>query len=312
MNRIIITFISILIMPLSASAHENKNEMTSIDLQGHRGARGVLPENTIPAFLHALKLGVTTLEMDIAINADGNAVLSHEPWMSAKTCSHADGTAVSEEEEKTLRIYAMSDAEVAGFDCGSRGHLGFPKQKPMASSKPLLTEVFDAVAKYESENTQTPVLFNIEIKSLPEGDKIFHPEVAEFADILIQTIRKHKLSARTSIQSFDSRALEAAHANDTSISTVWLIENRDSFADNLAKLSFTPSVYSPYYLLVNADLISAAHDLNIKVIPWTVNDADSVKSQIELGVDGIITDYPEMGLKVIAELNKELNKDLNK
>lgn len=304
MNRIIITFISILIMPLSASAHESENEMISIDLQGHRGARGVLPENTIPAFLHALKLGVTTLEMDIAINADGNAVLSHEPWMSAKTCSHADGTAVNEAEEKTLRIYAMTDAEVASFDCGSRGHPGFPKQKAMATSKPLLPEVFEAVAKYESENAQTPVLFNIEIKSLPEGDKVFHPEVAEFADILIQTIRKHKLSARTSIQSFDARALEAAHANDASISTVWLIENRDSFADNLAKLSFTPSVYSPYYLLVNADLISAAHDLNIKVIPWTVNDADSVKSQIELGVDGIITDYPEIGLKVIAELNK--------
>ena len=304
MYRIIITFISILIMPLSASAHESKNEMTSIDLQGHRGARGVLPENTIPAFLHALKLGVTTLEMDIAINADGNTVLSHEPWMSAKTCSHADGTAVSEEQEKTLRIYAMSDAEVASFDCGSRGHPGFPKQKPMATSKPLLAEVFDAVAKYESENNHEPVLFNIEIKSLPEGDKIFHPEVAEFADILIQTIRAHKLTSRTSIQSFDARALEAAHSIDENISTVWLIENEDSFADNLSKLSFTPSVYSPYYLLVNADLISAAHDLNIKVIPWTVNDAESVKSQIELGVDGIITDYPEMGLKVIAELDK--------
>ena len=312
MNRIVITFISILIMLLSTSPHASKNEMTSIDLQGHRGARGVLPENTIPAFLHALELGVTTLEMDIAINADGNAVLSHEPWMSAKTCSHTDGTLVSEEEEKTLRIYAMSDAEVASFDCGSRGHPGFPKQKPMATSKPLLTEVFDAVAKYESENKQIPVLFNIEIKSLPEGDKIFHPEVAEFAEILIRTINNHKLMERTSIQSFDSRALEAVHTIDANISTVWLIENRDSFADNLAKLSFTPSVYSPYYLLVNADLISAAHDLNIKVVPWTVNDADSVKSQIELGVDGIITDYPEMGLKVIAQLNKELNKKLNK
>ena len=276
-------------------------QQTSIDLQGHRGARGLYPENTIPAFIYALDLGVTTLEMDIAITADGNAVVSHEPWMSAKICSHPDGRPVTAKEEKSLRIYSMSDEEVAGFDCGSRGHPGFPQQRPMAVSKPLLSELLQAVAKRSAETGRKPVLFNIEIKSLPFGDRIFHPEVQEFADILYQTVKIHGVLDRTTVQSFDPRALEATHAIDAGVSTSLLIENSDSLQTNLSRLSFVPSIYSPDYRLLNVDTIKAAQEKGIRVIPWTVNNEDSMRKLVDMGVDGLITDYPELGIRVLAE-----------
>lgn len=279
-----------------------------IDLQGHRGARGLMPENTIPAFLLALDLGVTTLEMDVAINAEGHVVVSHEPWMSAKICSHADGRPVTEDEEKTLRIFAMSDAELASFDCGSRGHPDHPNQQTMSISKPLLSDLFNAVARHVEETGHDAkfgqVLFNIEIKSLPEGDNIFHPEVMKFANALYQLINEHGLMDRTSIQSFDVRALEAIHEIDPQVATVYLVENSRGLEQNLTRLSFTPSIYSPDYELLDLAQIDAAHALSIRVIPWTVNDAQAMRDLISMGVDGLITDYPDIGMQVLAEIQQ--------
>lgn len=277
-------------------------QMANFDLQGHRGARGVLPENTIVAFLYALELGVTTLEMDAVINAQGHVVVSHEPWMSASICSHPNGDAVSKEEEMGLKIYAMSDADVAGYDCGSRGNSRFPEQQKMAAAKPLLSEVFKAVAEAEAHSQRQPVQFNIEIKSRPDGDKIFHPLVDEYAKLLINTIKDHGVVERTSIQSFDPRALNATHSIDSHITTVLLVQNKDSFQKNLDGLNFLPNIYSPYFKLVNAQLISDAQVKNIQVIPWTVNQEKDMRTMINLGVSGIITDFPKRGMGIVAEL----------
>ena len=268
----------------------------AIDLQGHRGARGLLPENTIPAFQLALDLGVTTLEMDVAINAEGHVVLSHEPWMSAKICSHPDGRNVTEDEERRLRIYAMSDEEVAGFDCGSRGHPDFPRQQAMPVSKPLLSDVFQAVATHSSASARAPVRFNIEIKSRPEGDRVFHPKVREYANILYKVLQEYDVLAWTTVQSFDPRALEAMHSIDPQVSTSLIISNPHGFMENLAQLSFVPDIYSPDYELVDEELIRAAHARNIQVIPWTVNDADTMRKLLAWGVDGLITDYPDLAI----------------
>jgi len=275
------------------------------DLQGHRGARGLLPENTIPAFLYALDLGVTTLEMDVAINAEGSVILSHEPWMSAKICSHPDGHKVKKNEAESLKIYTMSDADVAGFDCGSRGHSGFPKQQAMQVSKPKLIDVFKAVSLRSAETGREPVLFNIEIKSAPEGDNVFHPEVDQYARALYDVLQQNGVLERTSIQSFDPRALEAAHLIDPDVSLVLLIENRKSFQKNLDRLSFKPDIYSPSYKRVNEKMIEDAHAQNIKVIPWTVNDEKTIRKLIALGVDGLITDYPDLGVRVLADIQQE-------
>jgi len=275
------------------------------DLQGHRGARGLLPENTIPAFLYALDLGVTTLEMDVAINAEGSVILSHEPWMSAKICSHPDGRKIKKNEAESLKIYTMSDEDVAAYDCGSRGHSGFPKQQAMPVSKPKLIDVFKAVSLRSAETGREPVLFNIEIKSAPEGDHIFHPEVDQYARALYDVLKQSDVLERTSIQSFDPRALEAAHLIDPDVSLVLLIENRKSFKENLNRLSFTPDIYSPNYKRVNKDMLEAAHSQDIQVIPWTVNTEKGMRKLIAMGVDGLITDYPDLGVRVLADIQQE-------
>lgn len=276
----------------------------SFDLQGHRGARGLFPENTIPAFLYALDLGVTTLEMDVVINAEGSVILSHEPWMSAKICAHPDGRKVSKSEAESLKIYAMSDEDVAGFDCGSRGHPGFPEQQAMQVSKPKLVDVFKAVSLRSAETQRKPVLFNIEIKSAPEGDNVFHPEVGQYAQALYDVLQQSGVLERTSIQSFDPRALEAAHLIDPDVSLVLLIENRKSFQANLKRLSFKPDIYSPNYKRVNKKMIEAAHGQDIMVIPWTVNDEKTMRKLMALGIDGLITDYPDVGSSVLADVQQ--------
>jgi len=283
-------------------------DQVAIDLQGHRGARGLLPENSIPAFLHALDLGVTTLEMDVTINAQGHVVVSHEPWMSAKICSHSDGREVTEEEEQTLRIYAMTDDQVASFDCGSRGHPDHPEQQAMPVVKPLLSDVFSAVAS-RAESTDRnarfgQVLYNIEIKSMPEGDRIFHPEVMEFANALYRVVEQHVLVEQTTVQSFDPRALEAMHEIDPQIAISLLVENRDGLQQNLARISFLPQIYSPDYQLLDQAQIDAAHTQGILVIPWTVNDEITIRELVKMGVDGLITDYPDLGAEVLAEIRK--------
>jgi len=283
---------------------ENSMQQKSFDLQGHRGARGLLPENTIPGFLYALNLGVTTLEMDVVINAEGSVILSHEPWMSASICSHPDGSKVKRNEAENLKIYSMSDQEVAGFDCGSRGHSGFPGQQAMAASKPHLNDVFKAVSLRTEETGREPALFNIEIKSAPEGDNIFHPEVDQYARALYDVLQKNDVLQRTSIQSFDPRALEAAHNIDADISLVLLVENRKSFQKNLNRLSFKPDIYSPNYKRVNKEMIKAAHAQNIQVIPWTVNDEKTMRKLVVLGVDGLITDYPDLGVRVLTDIQQ--------
>ena len=269
----------------------------TIDLQGHRGARGLLPENTIPAFLRAVDIGVSTLEMDVVINAEGHVVLSHEPWMSAKICTHPDGRKVSRREEKSLKIFAMSDAEVTGFDCGSRGHPDFPHQLALSVSKPLLAEVFQAVAKHSAR----PVRYHIDIKSRPEYDLVFHAVVGEYAHTLYRVLHAQGVLGRTSIQSFDPRALEAVHTIDPEIATVLLVDNRKGLQTNLDRLSFVPDVYSPNYKRLNEAMVRSAHAQGVQVIPWTVNKAKTMRRLIAMGVDGLITDYPDLGIAVLLE-----------
>lgn len=280
--------------------------LPAFDLQGHRGARGLLPENTIPAFLHALDLGVTTLEMDTVINAEGHVVVSHEHWMSATTCSHPDGRHVSENEQQNLLIYGMSDLDVAGFDCGSRGHPDFPRQRPMPVAKPLLRDVLVAVASHAEAHPghagPGAVRYNIEIKSLPEYDGILHPPVTEFADLLYRLLEEFEVLARTTIQSFDVRALEAVHLQNPDVSTSLIVDNQDGLPRNLVRLSFKPDIYSPFHGLVDQHEVDAAHAQNIRVIPWTVNEETGMRKLISMGVDGLITDYPDIGVRVLDSI----------
>lgn len=296
--RLIFLFGMALVTLQCQSSNNANNAMSSTpnvtDWQGHRGARGLLPENTIPSMLKALEYPVTTLECDLAVTRDSQLVLSHEPWMSAEICSHPDGRPVSEEEAEELLIFQMSLAEVQSFDCGKRGHPRFTRQVAMPSIKPTLSQMVESVDAYCVKNSLPQPRFNIEIKSEPEWYGARCPEPGTFARLVLQNLDRLGITERTCVQSFDPQVLNALHAQNPAVITAFLVENTDGVEANLKRLSFVPTIYSPDYKLLQGDIVTLLHNKSMKVIPWTVNTAESMQVLLQWGVDGIITDYPDL------------------
>lgn len=263
------------------------------DIQGHRGARGLMPENTWPGFKKALDLGVKTLEMDVVITKDKKVILSHEPWFSHEIALDPQGMEITEENEKEHRIYAMTFAETKKYDCGSKDHPRFPEQEKINLSKPLLTSIIDSAETYCRKKGRPLPYYNIETKCTPEGDDVFHPRPEEFVDLLVNIIIEKGIADRAILQSFDFRTLKIAHEKYPELQLAMLIEERGEPSEYLELLGFTPEIYSPDFQLVNEELISFAKEKGMKVIPWTVNDQSDMERLIAMGVDGIITDYPD-------------------
>lgn len=264
------------------------------DLQGHRGCRGLMPENTIPAMLKAMDLGVTTLEMDVVISRDNRVLLSHDPFMSHYITTKPDGTPVTEEEEKSLLIYGMDYGEIRKYDVGLKPHPRFPHQAKIAVTKPLLSDLLDSVDAHAKQHNLPLPKFNIETKSAEDGDGTRHPAPAEFVELLMAVINEKGIGERVTIQSFDFRTLKYLHQKYPSISTAALVEENDprSFEEQVEELGFVPTIYSPNFQLVNEQLLNKCRRKGMKIIPWTVNDATQFEALKKLGVDGIITDYP--------------------
>ncbi|MBL0742088.1 glycerophosphodiester phosphodiesterase [Chryseolinea lacunae] len=273
------------------------------DVQGHRGARGLRPENSIPAFIAALDTGVTTLEMDVVITKDKQVVVSHEPWMSAGICYDSTGNEFSDKAEKKYNIYQMTYDEVKRFDCGSKGNEKFPQQLKMKISKPLLSDVLVAVETQIKNYGSYEVDYNIEIKSSPEDEKKYQPSIEEFSDLVYTLVDEYIPLDRLVIQSFDFRVLQYWHKKYPAIRLAALVENTKSIDANLAALGFKPSIYSPYYKLINKEKVHHLHQEKIRVIPWTVNEVSDMLSLKGMGVDGIITDYPDRARKYKMTLN---------
>lgn len=288
MNRLLF---SLLLLAACTSAPMQR----PFDLQGHRGARGHWPENSIPGMLRALDMGVTTLEMDAVISADRQVLLSHEPFLSHEFCLLPDGGAIPEAEERSYNLYQMTYAEIAAFDCGSKPHPRFPQQQKLRVSKPLLAEVIDSAEAHARRTGRPAPLYNIETKCSPEGDGVYHPEPETFIGLLAEVVRSRNTAARTTIQSFDPRTLQAGRQRHGSLGLKWalLVENEDGLEANLARLGFTPDIYSPDHRLVTAELVQQCRTRGMALIPWTANEPDEIRRLLELGVDGIISDYPD-------------------
>lgn len=268
----------------------------TFDKQGHRGCRGLMPENTIPAMLHALDLHVTTLEMDAVVTKDHQLMVSHEPFFNHEITTKPDGSFVTEAEEKTLNIYRMTYNEVLRYDVGMKPHPRFPQQKKIAAVKPLLRQLIDSVLSYVQKHQLPMPYFNIETKSLPFTDNIYHPAPGEFVELLVKLIQEKRIEQYVIIQSFDFRTLQYLHQKYPQIKTAMLIEDDDKrgIEKQIEVLGFVPTIYSPHYSLVNEELIKYCHDRNIKVIPWTVNTKEEIEHLRKMGVDGIISDYPDL------------------
>ncbi|MDR9398819.1 glycerophosphodiester phosphodiesterase [Salibacter sp.] len=271
----------------------------NFDVQGHRGCRGLLPENSLEAFEKALKIGVTTLEMDVVVSRDNRLIVSHEPYISKEICDIPDS--IPQNSDK-LNIYKMDHGQIRDFDCGTKFNPRFPEQKKISTHKPTLTEVIELAETFSEKNNTPPVHFNIETKCIPETDNIYHPEPNEFAELLIQTIKKHGLTDRFTLQSFDIRTLQYAHEKYPEVEIALLIENVKPFEENIADLGFKPDIYSPDFELLDAQDIESLHEQNIRVIPWTVNEKDDMINLIDWGIDGIITDYPNRLTEVLTEI----------
>jgi glycerophosphoryl diester phosphodiesterase len=234
--------------------------------------------------------------MDVVITKDKKVILSHEPFFNHEIATKPNGDLVTEAEEKSLNIYQMTYQEVKKYDVGMRPHLRFPQQQKMKAYKPLLSELFDSVANYMLKASRFPPQFNIETKCLPIGDGIYHPKPDEFVELLMKEIKVHMLESSVIIQSFDFRTLQYLHQKYPSIKTAMLIEDDDKrgIEKQITDLEFVPTVYSPHYSLVNDELLKYCHLKNIKVIPWTVNTKEEIEQLKKMGVDGIITDYPNL------------------
>lgn len=284
----------IVLFALSIGVNCSTMAQDKLDLQAHRGGRGLMPENTIPAMKNAIDLHVTTLEMDIAITKDHQAVLSHDPYMSPDFVTKPDGKPVSVAEAKNYKIYTLTYEEIRKFEVGTRYYPQFPKQQKMITYKPLLKDLIDSVEAYARVKNRPAPFYNIETKTSPAGDGIYHPAPEEFMKVLMPVIISKGIEKRVIIQSFDPRTLEIVHRDYPAIKTALLVENTNGLSKNLERLTFQPTIYSPYYLFVKEDLVKDCHEKGLKIIPWTVNTKSVIDTLIEQGVDGIITDYPDL------------------
>jgi glycerophosphoryl diester phosphodiesterase len=265
-----------------------------------------MPENTLPAFMKAVELGVTTLELDLVVSADKELVVSHEPWMSHVICSHPNGKAVTKAEQKDLNIFEMPYKVVQTFDCGMRFHPDFPNQVKMNAVKPTLNMVVRSVRRFAADQHYREPAYNIEIKSDEKYYGVFVPKPDVFVDLVVNEIRRMGIENQTTIQSFDVNVLEELYKiADRKFKIAFLTGKGKKFAKNLGKLNFKPDIYSPNYKLLNEKAISELHEQKIKVIPWTINNKDEMEELIRWGVDGIITDYPDLLAGKIVTVNIE-------
>ena len=265
------------------------------DLEGHRGCRGLLPENTIPAMLKAIDLNVNTLEMDVVITADKKVIVSHEPFFSHEITTLPTGDTIEAKNEWQYNIFHMTYDSVKLYDVGLKPHPRFPSQQKMKVVKPLLADLIDAVETYLNKTNHSKVFYNIEIKSLDSSDHVYHPAPEEYADLLMKVIDDKKIENRVIIQSFDVRSLKIVSQKYPAMKLSLLVDvgNQIPLYDFKKLLGFQPDIISPDYSMVTQQITDSLHQRNIQIIPWTVNDIEAAKKLSQMGVDGIITDYPD-------------------
>jgi len=257
-----------------------------IEVQGHRGARWVRPENTLPAFQYALDVGVDTLELDTVFTKDDHVVVTHDLDLNPDLCLDSKGKRIAEK----IAVRSLTLAELRTYDCGTLVNPRFKEQTPIPQTPiPTLDEVFELAAKHPNGRR---VLFNVETKIEPDRpDDSPSPEI--FVDSLIAIFRKHRLMERVILQSFDYRTLRTARAKAPELTLSVLVgyPPRESLPD-LAQ-AYGAKVVSPNYLWLTTKEIQAAHSAGLRVIPWTVNGQKDWEKIIALEVDGIITDNPK-------------------
>jgi glycerophosphoryl diester phosphodiesterase len=283
---------------------------TPFDLQGHRGARGLLPENTLPAYEQALRIGVTTLELDVGVSSDGVVVISHDRSLNPEITRDASGQWLA----APVLVNSLTFKQLQSYDVGrinpaSEYAKRFATQVPRDGTRmPSLAELFERMQA-------TSVHFNIETKISPEKPtETVSPEV--FVDKLLAVVQAHSMAQRVTIQSFDWRTLAVVQQRAPGMRTAYLTAQQP-WTDNIKPKTATsprwtdkiryedhsdvPSmvkaagggIWSPYFADITPALVKKAQALGLKVVPWTVNSTTDLQAVIDLKVDGLISDYPD-------------------
>lgn len=290
---------------------------TFFDLQGHRGARGLWPENTLPAYQAAWQIGVSTLELDVGISSDGVVVVSHDRALNPEITRDAQGQWIA----APLLVNSLSLKTLQSFDVGRINPVSayaqrFTQQTPLDGTRmPTLAQVFET---FQS----TALHFNIETKISPDHpDETVSPRV--FVDKLLAVVHAHGMAQRVIVQSFDWRTLALVQQLAPGVRTACLTAQQP-WTDNISPQTGRPrwtgpvaaqdhanvpsmvraaggSIWSPYFGDLTVALVTQAHSLGLQVIPWTVNTATELHNVIAMGVDGLISDYPDLAVATLNE-----------
>lgn len=300
----------------SAAAQEPN---APLDVQGHRGARGLQPENTLPAFEVALDIGVTTLELDLHFTADGEVVVWHDPVVLQEKCERGQASPGAVELVGEPAVAAISLEDLKAFTCNKNPDRDrFPDQAAAPTELAgdnyaivTLAELFDFVAEYsqsdlkteEQQATARKVHFNIETKRVPDqpatiNDGFDGTNPGPFETTILSVIADKGLDGRVTIQSFDHRSLRAIRSVDGSIQLAALTRRNEPFESEFATFA---QIWSPDFRSLSASSLNEAQAAGMLVIPWTVNETGDMTRLIDLGVNGIITDRPDLLIQEIAD-----------
>ena len=269
-----------------------------LDVQGHRGGAGLMPENTIASMKNALDLGVNTLEMDFQLSQDGQVVVSHENFFKPAYCLNPDGSEIAPDER--IYIYTLPYSEICKYDTGSKLDPSFPNKALMPACKPLATELIDFCESYAAEHGMSAPRYNIEVKSsAKEGEGVNWPDYKTLSDAIIGLLKEKNLGDRLVIQCFDTRALNYIHETYPEIVTSYLTDaNQKDYDELMSLLEYKPEWLSPNYRALSEEFVQRCKEDGVRLVPWTVDDPEKMQEVIDLGVEALITNYPDRLLAI--------------
>ncbi|MFM7684179.1 MAG: glycerophosphodiester phosphodiesterase family protein [Bacteroidota bacterium] len=260
-------------------------QVNKVEIYGHRGFRGLYPENSIIGFQKAIELGINGIELDVVLNKNKELVISHEHFFQKEFCLDSLGKEIQKESDYT--IYNLTQEQISRFDCGSKYHSKFPDQIKLKTTKPLFQDFIT------STNLHNVILL-FEVKSNPKEYGISQPEPKEYCEIILNELKKYPFKSNVRIMSFDNQILEELHKLDSSYPLIYLTYLPKSPRYFLKKLSFTPYALGMFYPTINKRKVNELNELKIKLFAWTVNSKDTAGKLIHYGVDGIISDFPNL------------------
>lgn len=264
-------------------------------IYAHRGFRGLMPENTIPAMINALHQGADILEMDIAFSSDKQAIVSHDPWMDYLISLDPNGKEIAP--GKGLPFYQMTYEEIRKYDAGSKQHKDFPHQRNFKTYIPRLADLIDSVESHVKLHNLKKPWYSIETKTSKGRDNVAQPAPEEFVKLLMAVIVSKGIEDRVIIQSFDERTLEIVNRDFPDVQTMINV-NKGTLEENLARFTFQPDYYAPAPALIDAALVAKCKKLGLKLICGNNNDKKDIDRILNLGVNAYCTDYPYSVLKL--------------